>query len=987
MGLIAVSLCCVIPSAYAQYQPPSDFLSIESPHAFTWSEGNTNVVQVEGPLTIKTDRATISADNAVVWFTPTGGALGDEMTAEISLVGNAKLVQDTVERSGNELFVSLPVRGSISITAEDRRALDRHDSQLYRQALDLRPLRAPGRGMTANQWLVQPAPESEEPTTQPALSPSTRPTTPVTIQADNVKQTKTEDNKIALILSGGVNVFYRTAKNDFIEMRAERAVVFSQYTSFKDVAQSGKITAPEDAVQAVYLEGDVRITRTPALQTAADQRLSAERAYYEITTDRAILTDAVIHTSDPQTQTPILVRANLIRQLSLGEYRAEKVELTTSSFATPSYSVRADRAYIRQSETGDPRLGARTDFWATNTTFNLFHVPFFYLPAVGGSVTERGLPLRQIRTGSRTAFGPNIRTEWGLFETLGKAPPKDLDASFHADNYGERGPATGLDAKYQGGFITETTKEPWNFEGNIESYIVYDQGTDDLGRSRAEVEPEKELRYQFLWEHQHFFPEDWQAQIRTGVVSDPNFLEEWFENEFDNGLPHDVSVYLKRQRETEALTLLVQTQPNDFVTTAEMQQENFEIQRLPEIGYHRVGDSFGGDALTFFSDNSFSGLHFEESRASFGDLGFRKLSRGTPDDLTDDLTVNPGIKAQGQTGTNDDNTYRGDLRQEIDWPVNWGPIRAMPYVMGRYTGYSDSPGGDRQDRVLGGAGVRMTTSFWRIDDAAQSDLFDIHRIRHVIEPEINLFTSASNVDRTELFLYDQDIDEINDISAAQIALHQKWQTKRGGAGQWRSVDFFTLNVSATWYTNQPDELGSADFNRKDHGIDFGVTPSGFRGLYFPSLPEASIPRSSINADALWRISDSTVVLSDAAWNMDDQTLATTSIGMAVQRDIRLGYFVGTRYIGELNSTIASFAVNYMLTTKYSLAFSQSYNLTDRKNQNSNFTIIRNFDRFLLSFSLYYDAVNEQSGFEFGVFPTGLGYGLSTNQLQSTYGPQ
>jgi lipopolysaccharide assembly outer membrane protein LptD (OstA) len=986
MGLFAAAaLLLIIPRAHAQYQPPSDFITIQGTRAYTWTEGNSNVVQVEGPVTIKTDRATLTADQAVLWITPTGGALADEMSAEVSLIGNARLVQGTTERSGNELFVSLPVRGSVSITTDDRRALDQHDSPTYRQALELRPLRAPGRGMTANQWLVQPAPEFEEPTSQPALSPSTRPTQPVTIQADSVKRTTTPEGKIALVLSGGVNVFYRTARNDFIEMRADRAVVFSQFATFKEITQSGKFTAPEDAVQAVYLEGDVRIARTPPDQTQPDQRLSAERAYYEVTTDRAVLTEAMIQTSEPKSQTPIIVRANLIRQLSLGEFKAEKVELTTSSFATPSYSVRADKAYVREAPTGDPRLGNRTEFFATNTTFNLFHVPFFYLPAVGGTVTDHGMPLREIRTGSRTGFGPNVRTEWGLFETLGKAPPKDLDASFHADYFGERGPGTGLDAKYQGGFVTETSKEPWNFQGDITSYIVHDQGVDKLGRSRADIEPEDELRYQFLWEHQHFFPEDWQVQIRAGVVSDPTFLEEWFENDFDNGLPHDLSLYLKRQRGTEAVTFLMQAQPNDFVTTADQLQENFEISRVPEIGYHRIGDSFADDSLTFFSSNTFSGLHFEESRASLGDLGFRTLSRGTPE-KSDDIPVLPGIPAEGQTGTGDDTTYRGDFRQEVDFPIPFGPIKMLPFVMGRYTGYSDSPSGSRKDRLLAGTGVRVNTSFWKIDDQASSELFDIHRIRHVIEPEVSLFTSAGNVDRNELFLYDQGVDEINDISAAQIALHQRWQTKRGGPGQWRSVDFFTLNVSATFYSNQPDELGSSNF-ATPNGPDNGVTPSGFRGLYFPSLPEASIPRSSLAADALWRVSDTTAVLSDASWNIDDQDLATASIGVAVQRDIRLGYFIGTRYIGELNSTIATLAANYMLTTKYSIAFSQSYNLTDRQNQNSNVMIIRNFDRFMLTLSFYYDAVDETSGFEFGLFPTGLGYGVSSSQFESAMGNQ
>jgi len=64
---------------------------------------------------------------------------------------------------------------------------------------------------------------------------------------------------------------------------------------------------------------------------------------------------------------------------------------------------------------------------------------------------------------------------------------------------------------------------------------------------------------------------------------------------------------------------------------------------------------------------------------------------------------------------------------------------------------------------------------------------------------VNVFTSAQTLSRDHFFQYDEPIDEINDISAVQIALHQRWQTKRGGPGRWRSVDFFTLNVEANFF--------------------------------------------------------------------------------------------------------------------------------------------------------------------------------------------
>ena len=72
-------------------------------------------------------------------------------------------------------------------------------------------------------------------------------------------------------------------------------------------------------------------------------------------------------------------------------------------------------------------------------------------------------------------------------------------------------------------------------------------------------------------------------------------------------------------------------------------------------------------------------------------------------------------------------------------------------------------------------------------------------MRHVVEPEVNLFTSASTVDEQDVFIYDEQVDHINDITAAQLAaLHNSWQTKRGGPGRWQSVDFLTINVEGNF---------------------------------------------------------------------------------------------------------------------------------------------------------------------------------------------
>jgi hypothetical protein len=972
LGLLAPLF---VARTHAQFQPPSERLHIQTRDAWTWGEGNSNIVQLQGPLTIETDQATLTAQQAVIWLTPVPGSILEQQRAEVALLGDAQVRQGAATRSGERLFVSFVVRGSIRITAEHRLAENRAQTELYRQAVALRargaerppaiapepgaapaPAPAPDAPVEQRPWMTPPTMPPPQPATAPTTRPI-RPAEPVTFRAADA-QTVTHDGRVAIVLSGGITLFQPRANRDFVELQADRAVLFTPLRSLRELGEGREFRTVEDAVTAAYLEGDVRITYTPGQRGLGEQRLQAERVYYEFTTDRAVLTDAVINTVEPQRRIPIIVRADVVRQLALGEYRANDVELSTSAFAVPSYRIAADRAYVRQEDTGDPRLGTRTTFRANNATLESFNVPFFYLPVVGGAITERGAPLRGLAVENNNRFGTAVRTEWGLFETLGQLPPRDLDIAYRLDYLSDRGPAAGVSADYRGGFVSETTRQGWNFEGDFDAYATYDEGHDELGRRRIDVEPEDEFRGRILWQHQHFFPEDWQAQVRAGFTSDPTFLEQFFEQEFDEGLPHDVSLYLKRQRQSEAFTILLTLQPNDVVTTADQLQEQFEVERLPEVGYYRVGESFWNDRATFYSANTASALEFQLTEATLAEQGFRP-------------GFGPGIPSQGYTGADDDTTYRGDFRQEVAFPFSAGRFKVTPYVMGRYTPYGESPDEGSVNRVMAGAGVRVTTAVWKVDDAAQSRLFDVNRLRHVVEPELHVFTSVMNTEREDVFVYDEPVDAVNDVTAVQVALRQRWQTKRGGAGRWRSVDFFTLNVTGDFFFNQPD--------------DALLEPKVFRGLFFPSMPEASIPRNAINADALWRVSDTTAVLADVSHNLDHGATATASVGMAVQRDTRLSYFLGARYIGEINSTIASFNLNYELSTKYALTVAQSVSLSSRENRTSSVGVIRRFDRFFMTASVYYDAVEDVSGVRFGIVPEGLGPGLTSQGFGNIFG--
>jgi lipopolysaccharide export system protein LptA len=1004
---------------FAALEEPSERLSITAAAAATWDRDGESVVALEGPVTIELDEATLSAGRAVIWLrAEPGEGAGRRQRAEVALLGDAKVVQQDATRSGERLFVTALVTGRIRFTAETRVQDDRSDTELYEAAAAMRRANAGAAADGEPAPAPAPAPRQAEPIApgvEPRPAPAPRPqppaprrgndTTPRAPQAPpaavdrdiddgdapattapaadvppgapvifrgQFETQEMDDGTLALVFSDNVTLVQRSpsksnpAVDEMIELQAERAVVFTRLTArdpLKDVQAMRGGQEISESITAAYLEGDVRIVLTSAEPTIGEQRLQAKRVYFEFGTDRAVMTDVVLHTVQPQLNVPVVMRARLARMLSRGEFNAQNVRLSTSRFATPSYSINAQKIYVRQEDTGDPRLGSRTAFRAINPTFRFFDVPVFYLPYASGSMTDRGSVLRGIGFENSTQFGTGVETKWGLFETLGLPRPNELDATYELDYYSDRGPAGGLDFEYGGGgLVSEALREPFNFDGDFTAYGVHDSGFDDFGRGRVgedgtALTGETRGRGRVLWEHQHFFPDDYQLQFRGGYVSDATFLEQWFERDFNEGPPHDVSLYVKRQRDTEAYTFLANVQPSNVVTTSDLLQEQFEVERLPEVGYRRIGDSFADDRLTFYSRNTVGAYSFNTTRATLAEQGFG------PGRM-------PGIPSIGFTGVEQDPNFRGDFRQEVAAPVNAGPFKLVPYAVGRLTSYSDSPTGGGVNRLFGAVGARASTALWRTYDGVESRLFDVHRLRHVIEPEVNVFAAAQTDDRNDVFVYEEDVDATHDLAATQLALRQRWQTKRGGPGRWRSVDFFTLNLEANLFNNQPDE------DERE--------PRGFRGLYFASLPETSVPRNGVNVDATWRISDNTVVLADLNQNIDEGKLATAGIGLLARRDERMTYFLGNRYIDELNSNISTVALSYELSSKYTLLAAQSFDFGISENVNSSFGVLRQFDAFFVAVNASHDSINDQSAFNFNIYPKGLGFGLNAQQLGGVF---
>ena len=380
-----------------------------------------------------------------------------------------------------------------------------------------------------------------------------------------------------------------------------------------------------------------------------------------------------------------------------------------------------------------------------------------------------------------------------------------------------------------------------SFAGYVLANAVRDgRGEDNFGLDRQDI-PAPNDRGRFLWRHKQYLPNDVELQLELSYICDRNFLEQFYRDEFWTGKDQDTLVYAKKQTDTWALTGLVQGQINRFQTGQEA---------APDLGFWMLGQPLAGGAADYYSDSH---------------LGLLKYKAGHG-------TGNP------QSGSD----VRADTRQEADAPLHLGALSLVPYLTGRASFYGDGTQDDDVDRWFGGGGVKANLHVWRVYNDAQSRALDVNRLKHVLTPELVGFGQATNVQPNELYPFSPDIEQhVEQFQGGAVGLRQLWQTYRGHPGQQQVVDLARLNLWGMAYN------------------DSHVTQKS-DGRFFWDRPEYSIARNAINGDFLWNMSDATRLSGDMNYDTDSEHVGIADVGVSVQRDPRLRYYVGQRYIRDMD---------------------------------------------------------------------------------------
>ncbi len=789
-----------------------------------------------------------------------------------------------------------------------------------------------------------------------------------------------------LVLQGQARLMYLDRANKIdATLSADKVVVFIKADAASSVAQR-KIDSSK--ILGVYLEDNVMVS-------VNDYTIRAPKVYYDNQFNKASILQAVMYAYDIKKQLPIYIRAQELRQESRSQWTANDATLTTSAFFEPHISLAAEKLIFNVEQPEQPASGAAgtgampglpgtepvaqtqpatgpagdkpanqtpmqamgfstgaTDqsgpkytFEAKNTQLKVGQTPVFVWPSLKGDPTTQ-TPNRGVQVGYSNRRGPLLETKWDVFALTGQEPIDGVDASANFDYMGRNGPGFGLETGW------ETAHSYGTFNGYL---LAYDTGYDSLG-NRNDVNFDGDQRGFLDLQHRELLSEELEASVEVGYGGGKTFLERYFIDEADLSKPYETSLYLKHQKADQAFTFLAKYDVNNAKQqTQVLQTPGYTVDKLPELGYYRVGTNLWDDRLTYYTENRLTSMRARPGTDTPSDRGFTDAQSLAQFGF---LSTTSWDQYYESLGVPTRDIARLDSRHEIAAPFKMGFLDASPYAAGRLTAYDsefrDYLANDQynQYRLWGSVGTRLSTKFSRSYDNVDSRLLDINRVRHIAEPNADFFMTGSTVPDGNIPIYDPDVEGIQNSSGFKAGLRNTLQTQRGGNGRWRSVDWLVVNT---------------DYIKQNSTANNNQTLA----RYFSYQPEYSTGGDHFHSDVLWAISDSLSSTGEITYNMEDDYVSQYRGGLVMQHDASLSTFIDYNKVDRIGSDLMGFGFNYKLTPKYHITYRQTYDFDYGQMRGIELSIVRKLQQFRIVVITRYDTINDELVFGFSFIPEGM----------------
>ena len=758
------------------------------------------------------------------------------------------------------------------------------------------------------------------------------------------------DDETAITLAGDVRLVFEDQTQDrVVTLRADKVVLFLRGedgpppnllpgvgATTPDAPATGGLQA--DQIAGVYLEDHAQISD-------GDYTVRAPRVYYDLARRRATLLDATFSTYDRENRLPLYLRAEEIRQSSAADFAARNATLSTSAFAIPHFSIGADelalRRYAKDGESETEATG--TFFTAKGTRLKSGGRSFFYWPYLAAHGLDT--PLRRVGLDFSANNGVELTTRWDLNALLGRPRPEGTNWEGDLDIRGDHGLALGTRGNYR------TESALGDFRGYL---LVNDDGDDDVaGRT---IPHDSDIRGHVVARHRQPVGRGYRLSIEGAFASDPSYLETFFPDETYAAKEYETSAHLQKQEGSTALDVLAKTRLSDFVEQQSLlQSDGFTVERFPEATHRVIGGSLFDGRVTWFSEARAGQLRLRPSEDSPIDRDFTDADSLTLFGIPSATSFEERASALNlPTNT----VRRFDLRQEVSLPLKGGPADAWnltPYAVGRITAYDDdfaefNGGNDDQVRLRGEVGVRVGTLFSKTMPAVRSELLDLHGLRHIVEPQATLFAAGSNLDREDLPFFDREVEDLAEGAGLRLGLTQTWQTKRGATDRQRTVDWLTLRTDLILRSEGDAETPIPRFD------DF--------------RPEFAVGGDHLYTELLWMVTDTLGVAGELTYSFDTDRAAQWRLGASLEHSPRLTTELGYEEIDVFNSRLLRLGADYILTRKYRIGISQTFDLGDTRNRNLAVRLDRRIPQWTLRLQADVNQLDDEQRIGITLIPNG-----------------
>src|SRR5262249_18773162 len=248
--------------------------------------------------------------------------------------------------------------------------------------------------------------------------------------------------------------------------------------------------------------------------------ITCERFYWDLRNDRALIAHGEVSSwvAYKDQRVPLTARADEFREVAPGVFKTKTGSLTNCTYGRPHWHVQLDDLTLTDEPDG------LVEYEASDLTVRAGELPVFWFPYASGTAGEGdSFYFRNARFGHSSRFGYFLFTEWGHQIRLPGEKKPWGDWTLHIDPMEKRGVGVGFDVDY---------KTP-DYRGLFYSYYIHDEGDHD----RNSVPIEEEDRGRIRFEHRQFLSKDLTLDVEANYLSDPNFLNEFFEREFKEEKP------------------------------------------------------------------------------------------------------------------------------------------------------------------------------------------------------------------------------------------------------------------------------------------------------------------------------------------------------------------------------------------------------------------------------------------------------------------